>query len=118
MKCLKNGLVCEKILFLKKHYEVSKFSYNAHIKDIIGNIKIKQVKLKDIQNIVNKMIDQGKSPRTTKTIKDILSPVFEFAIKNDYIEKNIAREIEIQKFDNKRYFTIDDEDRNALYEVL
>ncbi len=41
------------------------------------------------------MIDQGKSPRTTKTIKDILSPVFEFAIKNDYIEKNIAREIEI-----------------------
>ncbi|MCR6591978.1 Uncharacterised protein [Campylobacter insulaenigrae] len=64
------------------------------------------------------MIDQGKSPRTTKTIKDILSPVFEFAIKNDYIEKNIAREIEIQKFDNKRYFTIDDEDRNALYEVL
>lgn len=102
----------------KKHYEVTIFSYNAHIKDIIGNIKIKQVKLKDMQNIVNKMIDQGKSPRTTKTIKDILSPVFEFAIKNDYIEKNIAREIEIQKFDNKRYFTIDDEDRNALYKAI
>ena len=63
-------------------------------------------------------MNKGKAPRTVKTVKDILSPVFEYSKKNDYCEINPAKDVEIPKFDNQRYFTIEDENAQKLYNII
>ncbi|MBD3843086.1 MAG: site-specific integrase [Campylobacterales bacterium] len=100
------------------HYTGTKYSYNAHIKEEIGDLKINNITTKKIQNIVNNLLIKGKAPRTVKTVKDILSPVFEYGIKNDYCEINPAKDVEIPKFDNQRYFTIEDENAQKLYNII
>jgi integrase len=101
-----------------KHYQVTIYAYNANIKNILGNLQEKDITTKKIQQIVNTAIRIGKAPRTAKTIKDILSPVFAFGIKNGYCEDNPAKDVVIPKFDNQRYFTIETEDANKLYNII
>lgn len=100
------------------HYTGTKYSYDAHIREEIGNLKINNIATRKIQNIVNNLLNKGKAPRTVKTVKDILSPVFEYGKKNDYCEINPAKDIEIPKFDNQRYFTIEDENAQKLYNII
>jgi len=100
------------------HYTGTKYSYDAHLREEIGNLKINNITTRKIQNIVNNLLNKGKAPRTVKTVKDILSPVFEYGKKNDYCEINPAKDIEIPKFDNQRYFTIEDENAQKLYNII
>ena len=100
------------------HYKSTISSYNAHIRDVIGKLNIKKITTKQIQKIVNDLLAGGKAPRTTKTIKDILSPIFEYSIKNSYCEHNKAKDVEIVKFDNKKYFTIEIDKARELYEKI
>lgn len=111
-------LQTRKNVISQNHFKTLILNYNAHIKGAIGAKKIKELCLKDMQSIVNSILERGKAPRTAKTIKDILSPIFEFGVKNGYVKRNLAREIQIPKFDNKRYFEISDEDLARLYEAI
>ena len=102
----------------KKHYQVTKYAYSANIRDKIGNLKASQITTQKIQKIVNELLEQEKKPRTVKTVKDILSPVFEYGCKNGYCNENPAKEVEIPKFDNQIYFTIEDDKAQKLYETI
>lgn len=102
----------------KKHYQVTKYCYDAEIRMVIGDLKVNSITTKKIQHIINAILDDGKAPRTAKTIKDILSPLFEFGIKNNYCECNPAKDAEIPKFDNQRYFTIENENAKKLYDII
>lgn len=102
----------------KDHYTGTKYSYDAHLREEIGDLKINNITTKKIQNIVNTLLNKGKAPRTVKTVKDILSPIFEYSKKNDYCEINPAKDVEIPKFDNQRYFTIEDENAQKLYNII
>ena len=102
----------------KDHYTGTKYSYNAHIRKEIGDLKINNITTKKIQNIANTLLNKGKAKRTVKTIKDILSPVFEYSKKNGYCEINPAKDVKIPKFDNQRYFTIEIENAQKLYNII
>lgn len=102
----------------KKHYQVTKYCYDAEIRMVIGDLKANSITTKKIQHIINAILDDGKAPRTAKTIKDILSPLFEYGIKNNYCECNPAKDAEIPKFDNQRYFTIEIENAKKLYDII
>lgn len=101
-----------------KHYQVTKYCFNAEIRTVIGDLKANSVTTKKIQHIINTILDNGKAPRTAKTIKDILSPLFEYGIKNNYCECNPAKDAEIPKFDNQIYFTIESENAKKLYDII
>ena len=107
-----------KSIISPKHYQVTKYCFNAEIRTVIGDLKANSVTTKKIQYIINTILDNGKAPRTAKTIKDILSPIFEYGIKNNYCECNPAKDAEIPKFDNQIYFTIESENAKKLYDII
>lgn len=82
-----------------KEYATQKMykdSIRLHINPYIGNIPLKYLKQSDIVNMLNSLTKKGitrKKDVAFLTIKQIL----EKAVENDYIYKNVARGIKIQK---------------------
>lgn len=76
--------------------------YENHIRPIIGVLDIDSIKFKDCQKIVNNCIKVKElSPKTAKNVNAVVQTVFNYAIKNEYTEKNPANYVIIPKFDNK-----------------
>jgi len=85
-----------------------------HIKDKT----IDKVKPEHLQQAINEILDKGGAPRTAKAVQDYSRPVFNYAIGKGYIDRNPANDLRIPKFDNKRYFQIDEETAKRLYKAI
>lgn len=84
----------------------TKISYfNNHLIKL-HNKNIEHIKYSDCQTIINDIINKGLKPKTAKNIKAIIQVVFNFAIKQNYIDTNPATIVEIPKFDNRQYLKI------------
>ena len=59
----------------------------AFDKNKIGKKVIEDIKPMQIQKIINSMDKQGLSPRTQKTILEVLKPMFKFALENKMIKE-------------------------------
>jgi integrase len=76
--------------------------YKLHIEPILGHKSIKFLKYKDCQKVINHALEVKElTPKTAKNIKALLQAVLNFAVKNEYIDKNVANFVEIPSFDNK-----------------
>ena len=93
-------------------------SYDKWIKNKIGDLEINKILTADIQMIVNEILNQGKAPRTSQTIVQILRPIFNYAIDIELCEKNPAIKVNIPKFDNTVDFQLSDEKRKHLYSEI
>jgi len=93
-------------------------TYSKWIRNSLGKTQIQNVKTSDIQRIVNKMLKDGKKPRTAQTIKQILRPLFNYAIDLDIIQINPAIKVTIPSFDNTMNFELSDEKRADLYQAI
>ena len=102
----------------QEHSQNNVWFFEKYIKEKIGKYRADDITLKQIQTIVNSLLNTGKAPRTAKTVKDILSPVFNHGVKNKYCKSNPAVDVEIPKFDNQRYFTIEEEQAKKLYDTI
>lgn len=70
--------------------------YNKHIKPIIGEKQINAVTLTDLNIILNGTL-KDKSDRTKKTLKNIMNPIFDKAIRNQKIKFNLTKDINFKK---------------------
>lgn len=102
----------------KKNIYSTKLSYKKWIKPEIGKYEVKKITTADIQNIINRILKQGLQPRTALTIKQILRPMFNYAIDIGLIEINPAVKVNIPSFDNTVNFTLSDEKRIKLYNEI
>ena len=93
-------------------------TYDKWIKDEIGDIEVSKITTSDIQPIINMMLQQGLAPRTAQSIKQILRPVFNYAIDLELCIKNPAIKINLPKFDNTVDFQLSDEKRKKFYEEI
>jgi len=93
-------------------------TYNKWIKKILGDVPIQNIKTSDIQKIVNKMLKDGKKPRTAQSIKQILRPLFNYAIDLEIIQVNAAVKVTIPSFDNSVNFELSDDKRADLYKAI
>ena len=92
-------------LWSKSHFEniseqTSKsirYLYNTNIYKL-NDHKIKDIKLLDLQNFINETKEKGLSTGTLKQIKSTLNMVFNYALKNEYINKNMVEFLDIGKF--------------------
>lgn len=85
-----------------------KSRYENHIKSFIGNLELQDIKYKDCQKIVNEAIyTKELSPKTAKNINAIVQTVLNYAIRNEYTEKNPAEKVTIPKYDNKYNIDLD-----------
>ena len=71
-----------------------------------------------LQSIVNKMLDLGMSPRTSKSVKEALRPMFNLYVLEGMVKTNPAGLIQIPKFDNQVNIELDDEKIRELYDAL
>ncbi|MEA2092283.1 MAG: site-specific integrase [Campylobacterota bacterium] len=76
--------------------------YENHLKKSLDNMFVADIKYSHLQQIINDVINVKElAPKTAKNIKQLLQVVFEFAVKQQYVNYNPAKEIIIPKFDNK-----------------
>lgn len=76
--------------------------YKLHVEPLIGQRSIKSLKYKDCQRVINNALEVKElSPKTAKNIKALLQALFNYCVKNEYIDKNVASFVEIPSFDNK-----------------
>jgi len=93
-------------------------TYNKWIQKSIGRYNIKDITTQDMQKIINIMLKAGKKPRTAQSIKQILRPLFNYAIDLHIVHANPAIKIEIPSFDNTVNFELSNEQRTKLYEEI
>ena len=74
-----------------------KYIYQTHMNKL-NDYKIKDIKLIDLQNFINELKEKGLSSGTMKQVKSILNMMFNYALKNEYINKNMIEFLDIGKF--------------------
>ena len=82
-----------------------KYIYNLYIQSYLGKKKIEKIREMDIQKILNKMATKGLSPRTRKSVMEVLNPLFRFAITNKYLADNPSMGITVKVPSQKKIVT-------------
>lgn len=100
--------------FIKEHFEHQPDTtwkktkikhYNNYIAKHLGKKKVKAIKQMHIKQCIKEQENQGLKPRTVKTTKEILNPVFNEAIANRLIDFNPCTGITIKVPKTKKIVT-------------
>ena len=94
----------------EKTYQTKIYYYNKHFKEKYGNYIITNFKFRDAQLFVNELLEKNLKPKTVKNIVNDFKVLFNYAIKNEYVNKNPFAYVEIPRFDNKIYFNFTEEE--------
>lgn len=84
----------------------------------LAKAPIDKVTTRKLQSIVNEILDSGKSPRTAKSLKETLRPMFKRYVLDGTLKSNPADLIQIPKFDNQMSVELSDEKTKELYDIL
>lgn len=90
--------------------------YNNYIFNL-NNLSMKDIRLIHLQKFIDNSREKGLSSGSLKQIKSILNMVFDYALKNEIVNKNFSKFIEIGKIEKviqRRVFTR--EEINILWE--
>ncbi|AKF25823.1 hypothetical protein YH65_10825 [Sulfurovum lithotrophicum] len=71
----------------------------------IGKKKIEKIREMDIQAILNELAKQGLSPRTRKSVMEVINPLFKFAVTNKYLSDNPSLGITVKVPSQKKIVT-------------
>lgn len=74
-------------------------------KNKIGKKKIEKIREMDIQKLLNSMNEQGLSPRTRKSVMEVINPLFRFAVTNKYLRDNPSTGITVKVPSQKKIVT-------------
>ena len=97
-------------LITKQTYRSYTGFYTNHIFPRIGVRVINTLHFIDYQKLANDMLDDGKKPKTVKNVFGVLSGIYDFAKKNEWYDGiPFPNLVELPKFDNKFYVTINPE---------
>lgn len=94
--------------------------FKTHIKPKIANKRISEITTSDYQVIVNNILSNGKSPRTAKKLKEMLSPIYKYLVndKNSEVSLNPIANVVIPKFDNTVVIDLSSNQIKALMESI
>ena len=70
-----------------KWTSIKKGIYKRYIQKQLGKKAIESIKPMQIKSIINKMDAEGLSPRTQKSVLEVLKPMFKFALENKMIKE-------------------------------
>ena len=84
----------------------------------LSKTPITQISTRRLQYIVNKMLDMGMAPRSSKSIKEALRPLFKYYVANGTLKSNPAIFIQIPKFNNEVSIELSDDKLKELYDLL
>lgn len=95
-------------------YEMYRRCIEKHIKTAdIAAVKLSLLKTADIQRLINEKVAAGYT-KTVTNLRQTLNQMFNMAVENDLIYKNIAKNIEVPVFGKKEKRTITPDEKNAI----
>lgn len=92
-----NDVADEYFNYLGRNDNTSEYTvrcvYNNHILPLVGKKRIKNIKMKDMKNIQNSMIEKkhfGKkySNKTVNNVTNVFNIIMNFAVQNEYLHSN------------------------------
>ncbi|MDY0327546.1 MAG: tyrosine-type recombinase/integrase [Arcobacteraceae bacterium] len=107
--------------FMQSEHEIrnKKNRYDNHIKLVLGSKDIQDIKYKDVQMLLNNLIHKKElSVKTAKNILSIVQVCFNYAIKNDYIDKNPCSNLIYPKYNNKYDINVSKNDIKSLIDSI
>ena len=87
-------------------------------KNTLSKTSITKVTTRELQKIVNEILELGMSPRTAKSVKETLRPLFKQYVLQGLIPMNPAELLQIPKFNNEIHIDLPEEKIKELYEAL
>lgn len=84
---------------------VKKRIYTRYIKQPLGSRAIDTIREMHIKRIIKSMDDKGLSPRTQKSVLEVLKPMFVFANRNKILKENPSENINITIPSQKKIVT-------------
>ena len=66
------------------------YLWNLHVREMLGSMKVVDVKTSHIRNFYTEKSKQGLSEKTIKLFHTLLAPAFQLAVEDDLIRKNPA----------------------------
>lgn len=85
----------------------------CHVYPNIGQYRLKDIKPHHVQELINKLVADGKL-RTAEIVGITLSQIFEQAIKNEYIYKNVMSSVIIKKHEAQKKRALTDEEMQII----
>ena len=92
--------------------------YKRYIQKPLGKKAIENIKPMQIKKIINAMDKQGLSPRTQKSILEVLKPLFKFALENKMIKEIPTTFINVKIPNQKKIVTNATELFNKVYQGI
>lgn len=91
----------------------------THIQPHFDGVRLDEVKISDVQEFLNKFIEEGRSASTVSKIHMTLRQIFDMAIEDDLLKKNPAasKRIEVGNKEEKREPLSEAEVRSVLAEL-
>lgn len=99
-------------------------SYNKFVqkwilsKPSLAKTPIDKLTTRQLQSVVNHILQSGKSPRTAKSVKELLRPMLKRYVFEGTLNTNPADLIQIPKFNNEVTIDLPEEKIKALYNAL
>jgi integrase len=91
--------------------------YNTWLRDGIGKLKIDFISRSDLQGVVYHVLSL-RAPRTAKTLKEVINPIFKHYLHAGYIVTNPVELLEFKKFDNVKNPQLSDAQIRLLYNAI
>lgn len=92
-----------------------KYIINSHIKPKLGNLKIKKIKVYDIQELINSLVKDNHI-RLAKKVLTYTKSILNDAVQNDIILKNVADSIKSPSYKPEERIPLTDEEDELLVE--
>jgi len=98
----------------KNKVKIYRSFFKNHIYTSLKHKNIKQITKEDFQKVIDTMVKNGNKPSFIDTVKTCFSPIFNNAIDNGLIVKNIINGLKFPEYDSNRYFTLPDKQVKEL----
>jgi len=89
----------------KKWTHKKRYIYEHYIKSHLGSKAIEAIRPTDIKRLLNDMLKRELSPRTQKSVLEILKPLYKFASDNKYTQHNPVVNINVKIPNQKKIVT-------------
>ena len=92
-----------------------KYIINSYIKPKLGHLKIKRIKVYDIQEVINSLVSENHT-RLAKKLLTYVKKILNEAVQNDIILKNVASSIKSPSYKPNERVPLTDEEDEILVE--
>lgn len=91
--------------------------YNKHISPVLGNLKLQEITHLQIKQLINSLDKKGYGYETKSRVKILLFDMFNKAMIDDFINKNPAKGISVERDEEKEIRVLTEEEQTEFFDA-